>query len=87
MIFVYDTSFSLNSYLSIARPIIASPPLKGEPKKITQDHKEGQRENQELQAQKNDHEEQLEDSPNADHEARWFKKRKKSMMGTNSILP
>ncbi len=52
MIFIYCTSFSRNSDLCATRPIIVSPPLKGEPKKITQDHKEGQRENQELQAKK-----------------------------------
>ncbi len=52
MIFIYCTSFSRNSDLCATRPIIVSPPLKGEPKKITQDHKEGQRENHELQAKK-----------------------------------
>ncbi|MCY4161188.1 MAG: hypothetical protein OXE77_04910 [Flavobacteriaceae bacterium] len=60
---------------------------KSQPKKMAQDRKEDEREEPELQAEDRDHEQQEEDRPNADHEARWFKKRKKSMMGTNGTSP
>ena len=54
---------------------------KSQPKKMAQDRKEDEREEPELQAEDSDHEEQEEESPNADHEARWFKKRKKTYDG------
>ena len=54
---------------------------KRQPKKIAQDRKENQREEFELQAEEGYHEKQEEDCPNADHEARWFKKRKKTYYG------
>ena len=68
---------------------ITTSPLtpKSQPKKMAQDRKEDEREEPELQAEDRDHEQQEEESPNADHEARWFQKRKKSMMGTNGISP
>ena len=68
---------------------ITTSPLtpKSQPKKMAQDRKEDEREEPELQAEDSDHKEQEEDCPNADHEARWLKKRKKSMMGTNDISP
>ena len=68
---------------------ITTSPLtpKSQPKKMAQDRKEDEREEPELQAEDSDHKEQEEDGPNADHEARWLKKRKKSMMGTNDISP
>ena len=54
---------------------------KSQPKKIAQDRKEDEREEPELQAEDRYHEKQEEDRPNADHEARWFKKRKKTYYG------
>ncbi|MCY4160849.1 MAG: hypothetical protein OXE77_03180 [Flavobacteriaceae bacterium] len=68
---------------------ITTSPLtpKSQPKKMAQDRKEDEREEPELQAEDSDHKEQEEDRPNADHEARWFQKRKKSMTGTNGTSP
>ncbi len=43
---------------------------------MAQARKEDQREEPELQAEENYHEQLEEDRPHADHEARWFKKRK-----------
>ena len=43
---------------------------KSQPKKIAQDRKEDEREEPELPAEDRDHEQQEEDGPNADHEAR-----------------
>ncbi len=60
---------------------------KSKPKIIAQDRKEDEREEPELQDEQGYHEKQEEDCPNADHEARWFKKRKKSIMGTSGTSP
>ncbi|MCY4298020.1 MAG: IS5 family transposase [Flavobacteriaceae bacterium] len=62
---------------------ITTSPLtpKSQPKKMAQDRKEDEREEPELQAEDRDHEQQEEERPHADHEARWFKKRKKTYYG------